>query len=336
VIGESDVIEENAASKDEPHAEDPRTIHPGSLEPMMRSPQRLAILAVLALPITASAQHPAGRAAHPGGAAAHPGAMPQQRHPSQQHPAMSDFDVMMYRMQQEANLQDQQRAARQRAARSQATPNRQKSSGQQSVRPQQGMNTQAQPQPTGPKPRPQQADRKQSPPGAQKSDSQATAEKKSQHEGNPESDRARHDEAAASRKAEHDGRESVHKGKAKESINASRLPLAADQGIISLLRTSHTKLRGADHDYQGHRAQAMHHLTAALRHLGATSLLDSNVGLGLEDRPQAQSDRILHEAIIHLDTVEASLRSKGAAHHTQARTSVAEAIRELHIALNIR
>ena len=106
---------------------------------------------------------------------------------------------------------------------------------------------------------------------------------------------------------------------------------------IGLLRTVHARLQKADADYDGHRVRAMEHIAAAVHHLGSSSPL----GLGAEgsgNPPQAQSDRILRDAIHTLSTTETSLGTgtNAAAHHHTAHTSVAEAIRELHAALSIR
>ncbi len=104
------------------------------------------------------------------------------------------------------------------------------------------------------------------------------------------------------------------------------------------MRTVHTKLRGADHDYQGHRVRAMTHVAAAIRHLHPTAALNTNVAAGQGNLPQAQSDQILRDALVHLNTAETSLGSgtNAATHHHSARTSVAEAIHELNTALTIR
>jgi hypothetical protein len=118
----------------------------------------------------------------------------------------------------------------------------------------------------------------------------------------------------------------------------NRLPWAADQGIISHLRTAHAKLQQADHDYQGHRARAANYIVSALRHLGATSMPGSSIVPGRGQLPQAQSDGMLRDALFRLNTVENQLatRTNAAAHHVGARTSVGAAIRELNVALAIR
>jgi len=144
--------------------------------------------------------------------------------------------------------------------------------------------------------------------------------------------------AAVARETERQKDRKSHQSQALRSPGTTKLPLAADQGTISLLRTVHTKLRGADHDYQGHRVRAMSHVASAIRSLHPSSALNTNVTAGQGNLPQAQSDEILRNALVHLSTAETSLGTgtNGAAHHRNARTSVAEAIHELHTALEIR
>jgi len=82
----------------------------------------------------------------------------------------------------------------------------------------------------------------------------------------------------------------------------------------------------------------MGHVAAALRHLGATSAVTASLAIGAGDLPQSRSDQILRDAIHTLSRTELSLGTgdHAAEHHRSARMSVAEAIRELHIALRIR
>jgi hypothetical protein len=121
-------------------------------------------------------------------------------------------------------------------------------------------------------------------------------------------------------------------------LAANRLPWAADQGLISHLRTAHAKLQQADHDYQGHRARAVGHIVSALRHLGAGSLPLASIAPGTGQLPQAQSDSLLRDALSRLNTVEGQLTSRTTfvAHHVNARNSVAAAMGELNTALSIR
>jgi len=130
----------------------------------------------------------------------------------------------------------------------------------------------------------------------------------------------------------------VRKTQAREASPPNKRPLAADQGTIGLLRTVHTRLQKADADYGGHRARAMEHVGAALRHLGATSPVIASLAIGAGDLPQGRSDQTLRDAIHTLSRTELSLGTgaHAAEHHHSARMSVGDAIRELHVALGIR
>jgi len=128
------------------------------------------------------------------------------------------------------------------------------------------------------------------------------------------------------------------KNEPRQAMAANRLSLAAEQRVISLLHAAHTKLRGADHDYDGHRVRAMEHVASALHHLGYSSIGSANIAPGAGNLPQGQSDTMLREALSHLRATETSLGSatNSAARHRNARTSVGEAMRELETALSIR
>ncbi len=114
--------------------------------------------------------------------------------------------------------------------------------------------------------------------------------------------------------------------------------LAQDQGSVNLLRTVHTRLQEADHDYQGHRVQALHHVNQALGHLGSSAAMGLGSSVGLGDMPQSQSDGILRDSLHKLRTIEGHLGSpsNAAAHHARAWNSLIEAIRQLEFALRIR
>jgi hypothetical protein len=111
----------------------------------------------------------------------------------------------------------------------------------------------------------------------------------------------------------------------------------SDRLDIAKLHDVHKRLTEADHDYQGHRVKAMQHVASALEHLGAPAI-GANLGYSWGNLPQEQSDRLLRDSLVQLNQAEKALRSGTnlAAHHESARTSVAEAIRELHSALAVR
>jgi hypothetical protein len=107
---------------------------------------------------------------------------------------------------------------------------------------------------------------------------------------------------------------------------------------IGLLRTVYTRLEKAEADYRGYRLRAMEHVAAALRELDAAAPGVPALTISATSLPQAQSDQILRDAIHTLGRAELMLgeRARALAHHHGARLSVAEAIRELHRALEIR
>jgi hypothetical protein len=52
----------------------------------------------------------------------------------------------------------------------------------------------------------------------------------------------------------------------------------ADRMVISRLRSAHANLARLDHDYQGHRVQAMHHISMAIRQLSHRSMMSQGNG----------------------------------------------------------
>jgi hypothetical protein len=113
--------------------------------------------------------------------------------------------------------------------------------------------------------------------------------------------------------------------------------LALDQAKVALLRTVLSNLQRADHDYGGHREQAMNSVGNALNLLG--SAVPSGVGnsLSLGNMAQTQSDGILRNAMLHLRSVQSQLGGSASnAHHLLARASVGHAINHLEVALRVR
>ncbi len=130
----------------------------------------------------------------------------------------------------------------------------------------------------------------------------------------------------------------AQKPQSRNGKHASKTHVAADQSIISLLRMTHTKLEGADHDYGGHRVNAMRHISSAVEDLGSTAPLGSIALASTGNLPQSRSDQVLRDALVHLKNTEGSLGSGAdrAERHHRARTAVAHAIRELETALRVR
>jgi hypothetical protein len=288
----------------------------------MKVRPRLFLFLFLGIPVTAAAQPHQGRQTHPGGMAPHPGGARQQPHmvtPEMQH------EHMMQQFWREQMMLNEMMSPRARGAQTQSRANNSKS-------PTKGN----QPQPA-----------------ASQSPNQGNHGTKSRDQGQirgsstqPGGTEQQHPNGKGETKNAHnatDAREMHRKYEltpAKKHLGPdNKRKLASDQPSISLLRTVHTKLRQADHDYDGHRMRAMNHVASALEHLGSPAFhgeLGQNFGLG--NLPQSKSDEILRNALVHLKTVEHDLSTgtNHAEHHGSARAKVAEAIGELHIALNIR
>jgi hypothetical protein len=127
-------------------------------------------------------------------------------------------------------------------------------------------------------------------------------------------------------------------GLAAVGSSANRLPWAADQAIISHLRTAHSRLQQAERDYQGHRARAATHIVTALRTLGASSLQGLNIPPGQNQMAQGQSDAMIRDVLFRLNTAQGQMSSRNnlASHQVNARTQITQAIQELNVALNVR
>lgn len=140
-------------------------------------------------------------------------------------------------------------------------------------------------------------------------------------------------------------------------------PSPSNTAPASTLHSTMTRLNQAEHDYNGHRARAIHEISTAIRHLG-TQAGQSNTGntgpahsgnangtntatrtatgtgtgtaTGSGQKlPQAMSDAYLREAQQSLVSLESQMNTNGINSHsfTQAKSSVQNAIRELNLAL---
>jgi hypothetical protein len=98
------------------------------------------------------------------------------------------------------------------------------------------------------------------------------------------------------------------------------------QAEADLLRQAYTALSLADHDYKGHRRDAMHQ-TARAGHLLGIKL----EGDGAGEAPQGTSDERLREARGYLEQV----RSLFAARHHRALQHVEKAISQIDTALRV-
>lgn len=167
-------------------------------------------------------------------------------------------------------------------------------------------------------------------------DTQANRSRRKQSKPAGESKASQAEKPPKERHNHHDS--AVRQTPARAATGPNKTPTATDKMAIGLLRTVYSRLEKADADYRGHRLRAMEHISAAVRHLGAVSPGVPGLTISAANLPQAQSDRVLHDAIHTLSRTELMLdtSAQAPARHHGARLSVAEAIRQLHTALEIR
>ena len=121
---------------------------------------------------------------------------------------------------------------------------------------------------------------------------------------------------------------------------------------VSELNTTIKLLQAADHDYQGHRAQAVHDIHQAIHALHPTANHNKSSatggkvtgktvtakgknlskGQGANKEPQAVSDAQLKQAIAQLNTVQGQLKAAPPA----ALNSIQAAVKQLQVALTIK
>jgi hypothetical protein len=143
-----------------------------------------------------------------------------------------------------------------------------------------------------------------------------------------------------------------------------------NRGIVSRLRSVHASLARVDHDYQGHRARAMHSVSMAIRQLSNRSMIYTGAGFaaGMNNRAamgqgmgvgqgmgmrrsglggggrggqrmtQAQSDARMSQALRSLQGIGMQLSNQGynTIGHGRAMGHIQQAIHELNTALSIR
>ena len=126
----------------------------------------------------------------------------------------------------------------------------------------------------------------------------------------------------------------------RNAIIASRpyVPVGMNTGVnrapanpadVQAVTQAYRLLSQADHDYQGHRIKAMHHLHQAGRALGV-----SLKGDGKNKEQQATSDGQLQQAQTMLQ--EMSSNNAGGARHLRAMKHVGSALTEIQTALTIK
>jgi len=131
---------------------------------------------------------------------------------------------------------------------------------------------------------------------------------------------------------------------------------SSGKNVLAQLEAAKHLLERGKHDYDGHRAKAVHEVSAAIKDLeykhpthspmhaqggkagGNTSSLASlasskPANAGADDKEsQPKSDALLHHAIRDL---EAALKELHGEHHKKAAQAIEAAIHELHLALKV-
>jgi hypothetical protein len=138
-------------------------------------------------------------------------------------------------------------------------------------------------------------------------------------------------------------------GGARASV-AANSPFATQ---IGALRGARALLEQADHDYNGHRAEAVKLVSAAIHalrpprangahgrphaHTGAANTAAAKQAAKTGNSvPQAASDAMLKEAMGQIAAVQAQLAGAGAAAPAGVGTNLQKAVQELKTALSIK
>jgi hypothetical protein len=130
-------------------------------------------------------------------------------------------------------------------------------------------------------------------------------------------------------------------------LKAANLPAAQ---VIVQLKSIRKLLQGANHDYEGHRAKAVHEVTKAIHLLEGTplpkaqKLAKTNVagggnggaGVGGVHEAQAASDMQLKQALTGLQTLQTHFNGSTAGVNGDVNTAITTAVSELETALKIR
>jgi hypothetical protein len=119
--------------------------------------------------------------------------------------------------------------------------------------------------------------------------------------------------------------------------------LTANSQLITQLRSVHTLLHEANHDYDGYRAKASHQVTEAIHALEGIKNPPKkhkpihNLGKKAAiHEPQSVSDAQLNQALQQLQTLQPQLTSSSAANVAAAGKHVGQAIADLQTALKIK
>ncbi len=126
------------------------------------------------------------------------------------------------------------------------------------------------------------------------------------------------------------------------------------RSIVNRLRSVHASLVRLDHDYQGHRVQAMHAISRAIHQLSHRSVASRSINLArgsavrrvsttggirqVQPLTQAQSDSRMAQAMRTTQGINLQLSEQGrnSANHVRAHGYLQRAVHELRIALAVR
>jgi hypothetical protein len=122
-------------------------------------------------------------------------------------------------------------------------------------------------------------------------------------------------------------------GSAPAAPKKAPSPFAAQ---IKELHEVKVLLERADRDYKGHRAAAVKQITAAIHALRPAHKHHHSKGVKGGGEPQALSDAQLQDSIKALKAVAAQLGGVPGAPATSAAAHVANAVKELEVALTIK
>jgi hypothetical protein len=143
------------------------------------------------------------------------------------------------------------------------------------------------------------------------------------------------------------------------SGNKTTPQVSANPTLAAELHATRTLLQNADHDYQGHRAMAVHHVGKAIHVLGGhhhhtqtgstnkptatpavvnpqAAAQAGNVQGVKNPLPQEVSDAHLKQALQQLQTIQQQLANSTGKNHGQAAGELQNAIAELNTALKIK
>jgi hypothetical protein len=109
-----------------------------------------------------------------------------------------------------------------------------------------------------------------------------------------------------------------------------------NDAIIADLRAAIATLKQADHDYKGHRVNAIHEIHKAVKALVPGKHPRPKIPEGSGNLPQDVSDGLLTKARDSLKTIQTQLNTAGPGNRAAAIAAIQNAISELDTALKIK